>query len=77
MDDIINTINNEDLSLNELSEIVKETLAKLYLKLETEVGMHYPDAFIRSIGSDSSDVSIIFVDGDTYSGESYESTYRI
>lgn len=77
MDDIINSLNNNDLSLNELSEIAKEVLSKIYSKVNTELDMYSPNAFIRSIGSSSYDVSIIFIDGNCWSGESYENTYRI
>lgn len=78
MDEIINIINNENLTLDELGEIVKEALAKMYSKLEDEIGLHNPIGVITSFGCTSHYVAISFIDGgDRRSGESYEQTYHI
>lgn len=77
MENIINSITNDELSLDELSEVAKTVLSKIYSKLVTEVGMNYPSVHIQSIGRDSYDVNIIFVNNVGYSGESYEMTYNI
>lgn len=77
MDDIINSINNNNLSLDELREIVKVALSKTYSKIETEIGIYSPSAYIKSIGGDSYDVEIIFIENNIYSGNSYTNTYCI
>lgn len=74
----MNNIINEDLSLDELGEIVKEALVKIYSKLEDEVGMYYPIGVIKSLGRETYYVDIRFIDGrDHNTGESYEQIYYI
>jgi hypothetical protein len=75
MNNVADIIINEDLSLEELSEVVKEALAKMYSKLETEIGMHYPIGVIKSLGRDSYDVDIRIIDGTCGTGEWYAQTY--
>ena len=78
MDHIVDIIKNEDLSLEELGEIVKEALAKIYSKLRTEIGFQYPTGIIRSMGEKSYDVDVRFIDGNQYGpGESYEQIYYL
>jgi hypothetical protein len=77
MNNIVETITNEDLSLNELSEIVKIALSKIYRKVETDVGIRNPIAFINSVGREEYYIDIRFISGDYYGGESYEQTYQL
>ena len=78
MNNIVDIIINGDLSLDELGEIVDEALAKIYSKLENEIGMHYPICVVKSLGRESYDVDVRFIDGDSHStGESYEQVYYI
>lgn len=73
-DDIIKNINS-DLSLEELGNIVKQSLATMYSKLEDE-GMYYPNCFIKSVGRNEYDVDICFVDSRSFNtGMSYEEIY--
>jgi hypothetical protein len=73
-DNIINNINS-DLSLEELGNIVKQSLATMYSKLEDE-GMYYPNCFVKSVGRYEYDVDICFVDGrSSNTGMSYEEIY--
>jgi hypothetical protein len=77
MNNIVETIANEDLSLNELSEIVKIALSKIYTKVKNDVGIHNPIAFINSVGSKDYDIDIRFIDGECYGGECYTQTYQL
>ena len=77
MSNIIDTIKDEDLSLEELGEIVKESLSKMYSQLRNELGMHEPIGIIKSIGDKSYYVSISFIESESSSGESYEQVYHI
>ena len=73
-DDIIKNINS-DLSLEELGNIVKQSLATMYSKLEDE-GMYYPNCFVKSVGRNEYDVDMCFIDGRSSStGMSYEEIY--
>ncbi len=73
-DDIIKNINS-DLSLEELGNIVKQSLATMYSKLEDE-GMYYPHCFVKSVGRNEYDVDMCFVDGrSSNTGMSYEEMY--
>lgn len=73
-DEIIDDINTS-LSLEELGNIVKQSLAIMYLKLEAE-GMYYPNCFVKSIGRNEYDVDICFIDGrSSNTGMSYEDVY--
>lgn len=76
--DFVGVIANEDLSLDELGEIVNEALAKIYSKLRTDIGMHYPIGVINSLGEEAYNVDVRFIDGESHNpGESYESVYYI
>jgi hypothetical protein len=77
MDNIVETIKNEDMTLDELSDIVKVVLSKIYTKIESEIGIHNPIAMINSIGSNSYDVDIRFMPDECYDGEGYYSIYRL
>ena len=78
MNNIVDVIINGDLSLDELGEIVNEALAKIYSKLEDEIGMYYPTGVIKSLGRESYDVDVLFIDGHSHNaGESYEQIYYI
>ena len=78
-DEIIDDINTS-LSLEELGNIVKQSLAIMYLKLEAE-GMYYPNCFVvTDIHYDGVrneyDVDICFIDGrSSNTGMSYEDVY--
>ena len=76
MSNIAEMVANENLSLEELGQVVNEALAKIYVKLREEVGMYDPVGVIKSLGENSYNVEIVFIDGETRSpGESYESIY--
>jgi hypothetical protein len=76
--DIAGIIANEDLSLDELGEIVNEALAKIYSKLRTDIGMHYPIGIISSLGEESYNVDVRFVEGESRNtGEYYDQVYCI
>lgn len=70
MDEIINMI-TDDLSFEELSEITRTALSKIYSKLRSE-GLYNPLAIVRSLGTDEWDVEMIFIDGGSHNiGEYY------
>lgn len=70
MDETISMI-NDDLSLEELGEITRTALSKIYSKLRSE-GLYNPLAIVKSLGEDEWDVEMIFIDGGSHStGESY------
>ena len=74
----IDEIINEDLTLEELGEIVKEAMSKMYCKLQSDMNMQDPSGLIVSLGSKSYDVNIKFIDTSVCSkGEEYEWTYNI
>jgi hypothetical protein len=76
MDEIISMI-NDDLSFEELSEITRTALSKIYIKLRNE-GMYDPIALVKSLGENEWNVQIAFIDGESHNtGESYESVYYI
>ena len=76
--DFVGVIANEDLSLDELGEIVNEALAKIYSKLRTDIGMHYPIGVISSLGEESYNVDVRFVEGESRNaGEYYDQVYCI
>ena len=77
-ENIVNMIMNEDLSLDELGEVVNEALAKIYTKLRTDIGMHYPIGIISSLGEESYNVDVRFVEGESRNvGECYDQVYCI
>lgn len=69
-DDIIDSI-NASLSLEELSNIVKESLSIIYTKLEAD-GMCHPTCFVTSVGRSEYDVDMCFISN---TGTSYEEAY--
>lgn len=74
----VTTIINDELSLEELSEIVKEAMAKIYCKLRDDNSIRYPIGIINSLGEKSYDVDIRLLDGELCnSGESYEYVYHL
>ena len=76
MNEIISMI-NDDLSFEELAEITKTSLAKIYSKLREE-GLYNPIAIVKSLGSDDYDVEMVFIDGGSYStGEHYNQTFYL
>lgn len=76
MDEIIGMI-NDDLSFEELSEITKTSLAKIYSKLRNK-GLYNPIAIVKSLGSDLWDVEMVFIDGQSHNtGESYEQMFYL
>lgn len=76
MDEIISMI-NDDLSFEELSEITRTALSKIYIKLRNE-GMYDPIALVKSLGENEWNVQIAFIDGESRNtGEFYESVYYI
>ena len=77
IDEIVKAIKNEDLSIEELGDLIKESFAKLYVKLREEVGMHEPHPIILSIDENSYNVDLRFIDTEHCSGESYEMVYHM
>ena len=76
MNEIIDII-NDDLSFEELANITKISLAKIYSKLREE-GLYNPIAIVKSLGSDDYDVEMVFIDGGSYStGEHYNQTFYL
>ena len=76
MNEIINMI-NDDLSFEELSDITKTALSKIYSKLRDE-GLYNPIAIVKSFGSDYWDVEMMFIDGQSHNtGESYEQIFYL
>lgn len=69
-DDIIDNINT-CLSLEELGNIVKQSLAIMYSKLEAD-GMYCPTCFVQSVGKYEYDVDLCFVSS---TGMSCEDAY--
>ena len=78
MSSIVDIIKNEDLSLEELGEITREALAKIYTKLETDIGIYHPIGVITSLGEQSYHVDVMFTDSRSHNtGESYETLYYL
>ena len=76
MNEIIDII-NDDLSFEELANITKISLAKIYSKLREE-GLYNPIAIVKSLGSNDYDVEMVFIDGGSYStGEHYNQTFYL
>lgn len=76
MNEIIGMI-NDDLSFEELAEITRTSLAKIYSKLREE-GLYNPIAIVKSLGRDEYDVEMVFVDGGYHStGEHYNQTFYL
>lgn len=76
MDEIINMI-NDDLSFEELGEITKTALSKIYSKLRDE-GLYNPMAIVKSLGDDPWYVEMVFIDGQSYNtGEHYNQTFYL
>jgi hypothetical protein len=76
MDEIIRMI-NDDLSFEELSEITRTALSKIYIKLRNE-GLYDPVALVKSLGENEWNVQMVFIDGESHNtGESYESIYYL
>jgi GTP cyclohydrolase I len=74
MNEIMNMI-NDDLSFEELAEITRTALAKVYSKL-IEEGLYNPIAIVKSLGSEEYEVEMIFVDGNyCNTGEHYLRTF--
>ena len=63
---------------NGFGEIAKESLSKIYSKLQTEVRMRSPIAVITSLGENSWNVNIRFFDEDDHGdGKSWDNVYHI
>ncbi len=76
MNEIISMI-NDDLSYEELGEITRTVLSKIYSKLREE-GLYNPIAIVKSLGSDEYDVEMIFIDGSSHNtGEWYQQTFYL
>lgn len=76
MNEIIDMI-NDDLSFEDLANITKTSLAKIYSKLREE-GLYNPIAIVKSLGSDDYDVEMVFIDGGYYNtGEHYNQTFYL
>lgn len=76
MNEIIDII-NDDLSFEELANITKISLAKIYSKLREE-GLYNPIAIVKSLGSNDYDVEMVFIDGGSHStGEHYNQTFYL
>ena len=73
-DDIIDSI-NASLSLEELSNIAKQSLSMIYTKLESG-GMYHPTCFVTSVGKNEYDVDMCFIDGrSSNTGMSYKDVF--
>lgn len=76
MNEIISMI-NDDLSFEELSEITRMVLSKIYIKLRNE-GLYNPVALVKSLGENEWNVDMVFLDSSSHNtGESYESVYYL
>lgn len=76
MNEIISMI-NDDLSFEELSEITRMALSKIYIKLRNE-GLYNPVALVKSLGENEWNVDMVFLDSSSHNtGESYESVYYL
>lgn len=76
MDEIISMI-NDDLSFEELGEITRTALSKIYIKLRSE-GLYDPVALVKSLGENEWNVQMAFIDGESRNtGESYESVFYL
>lgn len=76
MNEIINMI-NDDLSFEELGEITRVALSKIYSKLRNE-GLYNPIAVVKSLGENEWNVEIVFIDGDSHNtGESYDQVFYL
>lgn len=76
MDEIISMI-NDDLSFEELGEITRTALSKIYIKLRNE-GLYDPVALVKSLGENEWNVQMAFIDGESCNtGESYESVFYL
>lgn len=76
MNEIINMI-NDDLSFEELGEITRTALSKIYIKLKIE-GLYNPVALVKSLGENEWDVEIAFIGGDSRNiGESYDQVFYL
>ena len=76
MDEIVRMI-NDDLSFEELSEITRTALSKIYIKLRSE-GLYDPVALVKSLGENEWNVQMVFIDGESHNtGESYESIFYL
>ena len=68
---------NDDLSFEELGEITRAVLSKIYSKLKNE-GLYNPIAVVKSLGENKWDVEITFIDGNShYTGESYDQVFHL
>ena len=76
MDEIISMI-NDDLSFEELGEITRTALSKIYIKLRSE-GLYDPVALVKSLGENEWNVQMAFIDGESRNtGEFYESVFYL
>lgn len=70
---------NDDMTINELGDIVRCALSMIYSKLRSEHG--YPcdtTCSVVSVGEHEYDVTLYFTDGSSFnSGEQHISTYWI
>lgn len=58
----------DEMSLNDLSEVVRCSLSRMYNKLREEEGFgYYQNVIVTSIGSEEYDVEVIIVDHDSHS----------
>lgn len=74
---IIDSI-NDNMSMDDLCDIVKEAMSKIYCKLKDDMGMINPAGIINSLGEKSYYVNITFLDSEICnSGESYEQVYHL
>lgn len=76
MDEIMSKLS--ELSLEELSNVAKESLARIYSKLRDEENFgYYQHCLVTSMGSESYDVSACIVDTDNghNNGLSWDAVY--
>lgn len=77
MDEIINKIKNE-LTIEELSDIVKESLAMIYRKLREDEGFGWDMSLSGTIGSEEYDVEILIINNESHNqGTYYLNTYKL
>lgn len=78
MDDMLNKIKNE-LSLEELGEIVKCGLSTIYRKLKDNEGFYAEIyCFVKSIGDEDYETEVVFINGDIYGNDiNYITAYTI
>lgn len=66
-----------ELSLEELGEVTKESLARIYSKLRDEEGFgYYQGCLVTSMGREPYDVTVCIVDADDHNpGSSWDHTH--